>query len=34
VNGIPEFNITVWDLDSYEKIGEIEMKTELKFLSV
>ena len=34
VNGVPEFNITVWDLESLEKMGSIELRTDLNFLSV
>ena len=34
VNGVPEYNISVWDLETQERLGEIELKTELSFLSV
>jgi WD40 repeat protein len=34
VNGVPEYNITVWDLSTLERLGEIELKTDFKFLQV
>ena len=34
VNGVPEFNITVWDLESLEQMGSIDLRNDLNFLSV
>lgn len=25
VNGTPEFNVTVWSLETFEKLGEIDI---------
>ena len=34
VNGVPEYNITVWNLETLERLGEIELRTDLSFLTV
>jgi hypothetical protein len=34
VNGVPEYNITVWDLENFEKMGEFDIETDLNFISV
>lgn len=34
VNGTPEFNVTVWSLETFEKLGEIDIQQDYEFLGI
>ena len=34
VNGVPEYNIKLWDLETQKPLGEISLKTDLNFINV
>lgn len=33
INGVPECNISIWDMDSLSQLGEIDIRTDLTFIN-